>query len=267
MIKRFHEAPISLFDRVQQVTDGDYFLVHLYETHQEYLNKFYKARSEGRETILDNSIFELGTAFDMHKFANWVDRTTPTWYIIPDVLENRVGTIVNLDKWNQQYSDLLSKKIAVAQGKTYDDFVECYRYIIEAGNVDMVAISFDYSFYEKLVPSPNKYLSWALGRVATLGKMLQDGIIDRSKPHHLLGIALPLEGLFYTSNREHYDWLYSIDTSNPVVHGILEIPYIENQGLLTKKSQKLHELIEYPEGAADWDLIEYNIKQFAKLWN
>jgi hypothetical protein len=267
MIKRFHEAPISIFDKVQQVTDGDYFLVHLYESHPEYLAKFYKARHAGRETILDNSIFELGTAFDMHRFAKWVERTTPTWYIVPDVLENRVGTVVNLNKWNSDYSDLPSKKIAVAQGKTYEDFVECYSYIKEAGNVDMIAISFDYSFYEKLVPSANKYVSWSLGRVATLGRMLQDGIIDKSKPHHLLGVALPFEGLLYKANKDMYNWLYSIDTSNPVVHGIRNIAYVSNQGLLWKESQKLHELINYPEQSIDWELVQYNIKEFAKLWS
>jgi len=264
MIKIFHEAPISIFDKVQAETDGDYFLVHLFESTPEYLAKFYQAKDQGRETILDNSIFELGQAFDMKKFANWVDRLTPTWYIVPDVLENSYGTLANLNKWNKEYEGAFpeSKKIAVVQGKTYEEIVRCYSEIIETGEVDMVAISFDYSYYEKTFPHPNKYMSWALGRAKLLGDLLADNIIDQTKPHHLLGIGLPLEGIFY----KDYNWIYSIDSSNPVVHGIKKIDYRVNIGLFAKESQKLHEMINYPADKIDWHLVKYNIDQFKKIW-
>jgi hypothetical protein len=264
-VKKFHEAPISIFDKVQQVTDGDYFLVHLYEKQPEYLEKYYKAKESGRETILDNSIFELGQAFDMDKFASWVEATKPTWYIVPDVLESRQGTVQNLRVWNNRYGASFpdSKKIAVVQGKTYQDIKDCYRYIAFYGEVDMIAISFDYSLYEKLTPNPNKYLSWTLGRAAMLSKMVEEGVIVPSIPHHLLGVGLPLEGLFY----KDYDWIYSIDTSNPVVHGIKGIRYEPGYGLLWKESQKLHEMISYPENEINWELINYNIKEFARIWS
>lgn len=265
MIKIFHEAPISIFDKVQKITDGDYFLVHLFEENKEYLDKFRQAQSQGRETILDNSIFELGEAFDMNKFANWVDRLTPTWYIVPDVLESSYGTLVNLKNWNEKYGDAFpnSKKIAVVQGANYSEIVRCYSEIKATGNVDMIAISFDYSYYEESFPHPNKYMSWMLGRVKLLGDMLKDGIIDTSIPHHLLGIGLPGEGIFY----KEYDWIYSIDSSNPVVHGIKQIGYKPNFGLLTKESQKLHEMINYPKEKIDWHLVKYNIDQFKRLWS
>lgn len=265
MIKRFHEAPTSVFDKVQAVTDGDYFLVHLYETHPDYLQKFYQAREQGRETILDNSIFELGEAFDMKKFANWVERTQPTWYIVPDVLESSYGTLYNLRKWNDTYADRFvdSKKIVVVQGKTYDEIVRCYSEIATTGDADMIAISFDYSYYEDSVPNPNKYMSWMLGRVKLLGDLAADGVIDEKKPHHLLGVALAGEGLFY----KQYPWLYSIDTSNPVVHGIKGIEYEPGRGLLWKQSQKLHEMITLPEAKIDWETVAYNVEEFKKLWS
>lgn len=265
MIKRYHEAPISIFDMVQTVTDGDYFLVHLYETHPDYLQKFYQAKEQGRETILDNSIFELGEAFDMDKFAQWVTKTQPTWYIVPDVLENTEGTLTNLRKWNEKYGTGFSdsKKIAVVQGKTYDEIVRCYTEIATTGEVDMIAISFDYSYYNRSVPNPNWYMSWMLGRVKLLGDLVADGVIDEKKPHHLLGISLPMEGLFY----KNYDWIYSIDTSNPVVHGIKGIEYEQGRGLLWKQSQKLHELIELPLDKVDIPGVMYNIEEFRKLWN
>lgn len=264
MVKRFHEAPISIFDEVQSLTDGDYFLVHLFEENKEYLQKFYQAKEQGRETILDNSIFELGKAFDMDLFAEWVTKLEPTWYIVPDVLEDVKGTLSNLEKWNSKYADSFpkSKKIAVVQGKNYSEIVHCYQQI-DRSDVDMIAISFDYSHYEFSVPHPNKYMSWMLGRVKLLGDLYKGGVLNTSKPHHLLGIALPGEGLFY----KDYNWIYSIDSSNPVVHGIKGVEYIPNFGLFTKESQKLHEMINYPAVSIYRRKVEANIEEFKRLWS
>ena len=40
MIKIAHESPKSIFTDVQQVTDYDYALVHLFEEDEEYLEQF-----------------------------------------------------------------------------------------------------------------------------------------------------------------------------------------------------------------------------------
>lgn len=241
MIKIAHESPIACFDTIQQFTDYDYALVHLFEEDEDYLEKFLDARDKGREIILDNSIFELGEAFDSERFAFWIDYLKPTWYIVPDALENVKKTCSNMAEWNFKYADHLaapSKKIGVVQGKTYSEIINCYDYMINIAKVDMVAISFDYSYYEQLVPHPNKYVSWMLGRVVLLGKMLRDGVINPDIPHHLLGCGLPQEFSFY----KDYDWIYSLDTSNPVVHGLLGIEY-KDQGLWDKASIKLFEMI------------------------
>ena len=95
MIKIAHESPISIFPQVQSWTDYDYALVHLFEESPEYLELFKKALAGGREVILDNSIFELGSAFDMKKFAEWTAEIKPTWYIIPDALEDSLQTRMN----------------------------------------------------------------------------------------------------------------------------------------------------------------------------
>ena len=74
MIKIAHESPKSVFDKVQKLTDYDYALVHLFEEDNEYLKLFQDALKNGREVILDNSIFELEEAFDANKFAYWVTK-------------------------------------------------------------------------------------------------------------------------------------------------------------------------------------------------
>ena len=103
MIKIAHESPKSIFEDVQKVTDYDYALVHLLEEDEEYLRLFEKAIKRGREVILDNSIFELEEAFEADKFAYWVDRIRPEWYIVPDALENSLLTMSQMENWNSNF--------------------------------------------------------------------------------------------------------------------------------------------------------------------
>ena len=263
MMKIAHEAPLSIFERVQNKTDIDYALVHLFEQSQDYYKAFESALSKGREVILDNSIFELGEAFTGESSYFWIDQLKPTWYIVPDSLEDKDRTIDLYSKWMETYGtkiDTSIKKIGVVQGKNYKEIVECYNYMNE--HADMVAFSFDYSYYENMFPLEySKYHSWVEGRKALITYMLEDNIINKDKPHHLLGCGLPQEFTYY----QGMDFIYSVDTSNPVVHGLLDIKYEEN-GIDYKDSVKLFTLID--EDVVDkWSGIEYNIDQFRVFCN
>lgn len=266
MIKIAHESPIAIFDDVQKVTDIDYALVHLFETHPVYFDKFKKAVENGREVILDNSIFELGKAFEPNTYRKWIRKLEPTWYIIPDVLEDAVATIESKDRWFDELADFLpGKTIAVAQGATYFQFAYCYEELANDPRVDMIGISFDYSFFESWYP-PNqwpvhtKYHSWSLGREELLHRLGKDGILNANKPHHLLGCGLPQEFIGYA---DEFPWIYSVDTSNPVVHGLKNIHY--DFGMLNnKESVKLFELIDTEVSKEQYDVIMSNINSFRK---
>ena len=266
MIRIAHESPISIFDFMQNHTEYDYALVHLLEENEDYRKMFFEAKENGREIYLDTSIFELGTAFEPSKFVSWIQDLKPDYYFVPDTLEDSDSTIRQMIEWNDKYVHKVSgKKIGVVQGTTYQDIVECYDFMNEQADVDMIAFSFDYSYYNRSFFHPNKFVSWALGRVGLLGKMYDEGIINVNKKHHLLGCALPLEFRFY--REAGYNWIYSLDTSNPVVHAIKGIKYEENTGLMIKESQKLFELINYPAEKINKDILIENLYTFRKIVN
>ena len=261
-MKIAHEAPLSIFDKVQKLTDYDYALVHLFEENEEYYNTFVKAKKDGREVLLDNSIFELGTAFDGDVYANWIVKLKPDWYIVPDVLDNASATIDSFDRFVSTYAGLPGKVIAVAQGSTYDELVTCYTHHANNPLVDKIALSFNHPFFQTMQPPlGNKYYRMMKGRQKVIHDMLQDGVIDTSKPHHLLGCGLPQE---FTEYKDH-KWIDSMDSSNPVIHGMKNIIY-SPYGLNDKESVKLFTLID--ENVVDkWNDIEYNIKMFRKFCN
>ena len=189
-MKIAHEAPLSIFDRVQVLTDYDYALVHLFEENEEYYNTFVKAKKDGREVLLDNSIFELGTAFDGDVYADWIVKLKPDWYIVPDVLDNASATIDSFDRFISTYAGLPGKVIAVAQGSTYDELVTCYTHHANNPLVDKIALSFNHPFYQPDYDflESNKYFKMMNGRQNTIANMFKDGIINTSKPHHLFKI-------------------------------------------------------------------------------
>jgi hypothetical protein len=273
-----HETPVSLLPYSWSYNDYDYCLVHLLPENQKYKDFYFKSVEHGRRVLLDNSIFELGTAFDPDQFAYWVKELKPYEYVIPDVLEDVTNTCMSLNNFLTKYPDLPGRKIGVVQGKSYQDIVDCYRYV--APRVDKVAISFDYSYYlnnnaygdlnflnlpgyvNKL--EENKWFKYALGRVKLMNDLYNDDVLDVEKPHHLLGCSVPWEFALYKDN-DLAEYIETIDTSNPIVAGILGKKYEPKYGLSEKWSVKLIDFIDAELTEKQIADSFYNVTQFRQL--
>ena len=237
MIQISHECPQSLLKWAEKFNDYDYALVHLFEKYPKYFNFMKEQVNAGRRVILDNSIFELGTAFDSREYVKWINRLKPTEYIIPDALENCHKTIENCQKWlyeipNIDHDPVL---IGVVQGKTYQELVHCYQFLDE--HVNKIAISFDYEYYINTSLGINKWEKYSRGRPELIQKLVKDLVWNPDKPHHLLGCSLPQEFKEYRREWETLN-IETLDTSNPIQQGLLGHTYNKN-GLITKHSSKL----------------------------
>lgn len=253
-----HEAPIDIFNFVQDRTDYDYALVHLFEKSSSYYNLFANALVKGREVLLDNSIFELKEAFDSEKYVEWINRLSPTYYIVPDVLEQSQETIDSFKRFTAEYKGLPGLKIGAVQGKTYNDIVECYKFMSD--NADYIAISFDFSYYQ-MTETGNKLERFCKGRKHLIERLVANDIWNHNKPHHLLGCSLPQE----FKNYIHIDSIRSLDTSNPVMHGLHLNRYIKQYGMNFKVSGLLADKIDNRTDNNQKDCIDYNIQMFKEI--
>jgi hypothetical protein len=129
--------------------------------------------------------------------------------------------------------------------------------------IEKLAISFDYSYYLGVFPHPNKWVSYAMGRVMTLNQLLDDGVINTKKPHHLLGCAHPREFSFY--NTPEFNWIESLDTSSPIVHGIKKVGYGDLFANWTKEKTKLVDLLNSVPDAEQEKSIAYNLETFRRF--
>lgn len=254
-----HEVPIKLMDQSKSFNDYDYALVHLFNEHPEYYDFFLQSLDEGRCVILDNSLFELNEQFDSDEFAGWVEKLKPTEYIIPDKFDDTYSTINAATDWHSNYKSLPGKSIGVVQGSTISEMVYCYRKL--APIVDKIAFSFASKSYLLLDHDENKLLRLARGRVKLLNYMYQNNVIDTTKPHHLLGVAVPQEGLFYTNK---FNWIESIDTSNPVMSAIEHFQY-EDEGRTTKSDVKMADIIA-DDVSLDDNILQHNLNKFREFW-
>lgn len=259
-----HEIPLDLLEESRVFNDYDYALVHVCQENQEYFDFYKESLRQGREVILDNSLFETETMFDADEFAKYVTELGSInpekfYYIVPDALEEKQTTINSFKDWNQKYKDLPGNKIGVVQGKTLEELVECYIFMTSVA--DKVAISFDYSYYETQNPNAkNKYEAWMLGRQQFITYLYENDLLDY-RDIHLLGCGLANEFKYYTEN-EGFECIKTVDTSNPIVMGLKGHRYHPKTGLDFKESVKLVDLFDTIPTKEQIDNIYHNLKIF-----
>ena len=259
-----HESPLELLEDSLKYNDYQYCLVHLMEEDEEYKDWFLNVRKRfGADVLLDNSIFELGESFDPGKYAYWLERINPNFYIVPDVLENARET---MDKWTEwelmhQPVDTNALRIGVVQGKDWNDLVECYEFM--SSEADYIAISFDYSYYQHTGIGGNKLERWCTGRQRFIQQLIDEGKWNWNKPHHLLGCSLAKEFRYYVD--KDITNIRSCDTSNPVVAALHGLQYNSDQGLTTKPSTMLCDLIKADVDEDVKELTRYNTTMFKHI--
>lgn len=258
-----HECPRCLLEESRTFNTYDYALVHKFKDDKEYLEFYKESLRQGRVVYLDNSLFELEEMFNHAEFAQWVKELGSInpknfYYIVPDALEEKDKTIESCKDFLLKYPDLPGKSIGVVQGKTLEELIECYLFMGEACN--RVAISFDYSYYQKQYPdAKTKWEAWMLGRQDFIQYLADNGLDIYDV--HLLGCGLPQEFKYY----KDMNFIVSCDTSNPIVMGIKGHRYRDENGLDFKESIKLVDLFEAELDNNQHNNIKHNIMVFKKF--
>ena len=265
MIQVSHEVPISLLEESRSFNDYDYCLVHLWDDeHPVYKKFFQESLAQGRKVLLDNSVFELGTAFREEVYAQRIKELKPTWYVVPDVLSDCDKTISNMDHWLQKYQDLPGIIMGCIQGKTFEEMAKCYVYMAGNPQVGKIGIPFRSVAYDAMFSSYEDPLyRWYHGRRAMIKYLVDQHIWNNEKPHHLLGASYVREFAHDLYRQLNID---TLDTSSPVTCGITGVAYTET-GNPSKPQVKLCELIQYSPTEQEQALMNYNINIFKKLLN
>jgi hypothetical protein len=267
MIKIAHEAPLSIMERMREVTDYDYALACLFDKIPGYYEFFEKSVAYGRVVLLDNGVFEDGVPMEAAKYVEWIEKLKPTEYIVPDEFDKASVTIENFANWRSSYKDLPGKAIGVVQGTTLDQMIAVYEFM--ASYADKIAINFASVYYQDVINGDNWDERAVHGRFRFINHLITQGIYAKNKPHHLLGCSLPKEYdrlatvYPYRDGKTYIDYFESMDTSAPVIWGLLTGRYPDDLGTIAKKNKtKLKDLITADVSHTKQLDIEYNVAKF-----
>lgn len=233
------ELPNCLLDRNNELNEYDFVLFHLYESDTQYREYYLSQRRlyPNRLMIFDNSAYEYfvkGETLNLQLYFEAICELCPDYYILPDVLMDKEKTINGVEEFLDLYrlgiamNTGKSQPLAVAQGMTASDLLDCLRLYKEL-NIKNIAIPFHNRFFKEIsviVPAfvQEVFLIWhnqgavenpiitedmmyAMGRVKFVAE--NRDLLKEFDYVHLLGSHDPVEKVFYMD----FD---SMDTGYPV---------------------------------------------------
>ena len=258
-VKISHEVPFCLLEQSREFNDYDYCLPHLMDESEEYRNFFYESKKMGRYIVMDNSLHELGTAYNTERLMHWIEEIKPNEFIVPDVWEDYAASIRNAKQWAKVQLPEEVTKVAVVQAKSTYTAGLCVQAYRDFG-YKKIAFSYGAEYYHELCPHPNKDLGKAIGRFMVLSTFQTNKTLLPNDRVHLLGTASPIEFGMY----KNMPFVESIDTSNPIMAAIGEIPYTK-MGLYQKPLANMNKYQDISIDFVNEDLIEYNVEMFRTI--
>ena len=262
-VKISHEIPLSIINEHQDfISDYMFVLLHKILEDKEYANLALEFSDHGEIIYLDNSCFELGESLDNELLYEWYQRIEPEYVILPDVLGNKETTLQRTMEFVNSYPDTISQGMPVAQGATQDELIDCYKQFRDFGlefggqvkHFDIIGIPFVYSWADK------EPTTQANERIKLLKRMVEEEIIDLNLKHHLLGTWQAREFSHYRD----YNWIYSVDTSNPVM-AALDGDIYGNMGRLNKPKSSFDSVYNLQPEEIDFNLLYKNVDKFREI--
>lgn len=247
-MKISHEIPKALFNSHFFINDYPYLLAHLLKgKHKDegYAN-FYKECVKSHDySILDNSCYELGESVDPQILMDLIQEYEVTHLVLPDAYKDPIKNLQVFTEFHEMFRGKV-KMIGVLQGDSIQEMMFNYDEI-SSSEVDVIAINFTHlkkddktraHFFDHLLRSRNV-----------------------EKKIHFLGVQTPFEIQQLTDFHKQY--IYSIDTSNPITVGWSYKHY--DYESYSKPVEKLADHINKILTTKQLDYIAYNVKMFRQF--
>lgn len=227
------EFPVKYQESLSRETDFDFLLTHLILEDQRYRDFYVKQRkTTTRESILDCSIFELGTALSSEKVMEAAEIVNPHVIISPDVLHDAPATLSNLGKFLADHMTTLEKNkwtvAAVLHGKTLEEIKRVHDMYCNMKIISHICIPYD-NILDDLTEVKGE-LANAINRLRVTSFLESKNLVNTSKKYHLLGLSYPFE----VHMQKKHSWITSVDTSAPLVAAMQDINLFEIEDKLKR---------------------------------
>ena len=265
-MKISHEVPLSLLDKSLEFNDYQYVLPlfwNKYPKYKEFMLEYRKQKDSF--IILDNGIFE-GNAPSRDELISIIYELKPNIFIPEDVWNDSKATLASAEQWMKNVKPFLPEStqlMAVLQGNSLDELILTYKHLIDLGythiSINHSSIAYANMFSYDTPP----LLAACAGRVGLIEKLIESDCFVKENYHHLLGASLVSEFSHYKG--EKYDFIKSVDTSNPILVGAEGERY-GDKGVNWKPKSKIEHYFEKDLGEQLEDII-FNVNKFKEFCN
>ncbi len=260
MIKTSHELPLCLLNKSYDWNDYEFCLPTYWFKSEEYKQHYLNAKKEGSFIIADNGLFE-GDSFTQQQLIEFVNELQPDIFVIPDVWNDAFQSYRNAKYWQNVVKASLpesTKLMAVIQCTDYEIGSSLYQEYIDLG-IRCIAFNHSSTAYQQFFPHKNLSVSKMMGRIYFINQLLKTNVINHTVHHHLLGCAIPDEFKYYGPG---YEFIKTLDTSNPVVWGCKGVSYDDIITSIEKPVEKIEEFFNERLDSNIEEIIFNNIKTF-----
>lgn len=253
-----HESPKALFEASKAYNDYPYVLGHLLALDEDYKAFCIEELRKADFSILDNSAFELNSSISDEELMTAARELKPSHLVLPDTINDQKKTLT--DSYRFLVNNLTELKllgitpIGVVQGNTIEELYECVERFKEMG-ITFIAIPCH------RIPGADNSSARSQFFKYMVEKLGEEGMSQLQI--HFLGIESPQELLTYTSQEKKF--IHSIDTSSPILHGILGNMYHDHGCDYPKPKIKLADNLDIEVSEVQLDVINWNIQKFREL--
>lgn len=242
-MKVTHESPKALLNKSLEYNDFEYCLLPLALKDKEYLDFYKNSLKNGRRVILDNGLWE-GHVPNQEEYLNFIIEHGFIEIIPIDRWQDTKFTIESAKNTRKQLDDLGHPEIklaSVVHGNNVGEYAECYIELSKISDTICFPMELEHNNFSRseVIYKLRPYINYKI-------------------KHHILGINNPLELL----QLKKISWIDSIDTSSPVLHGMIGVGYSREKGLEKKSSIKMIDIYNNQVEEDTYKLILRNIKIF-----
>ncbi len=186
-----------------------------------YKEFYLKLPQHNIQIILDNGACELGESIPTPDLIQACNLINPHILVLPDVLNDGHKTINLVYKFLSNFPLNISqlKFMAVVQGKTKQEWLDCLLQINKLNSVQYIGISNTNAIFNN---DQHEF-----SRVKTINWLIENKLINPTKKIHLLGLGN--SGHLEISQLKHHSIIEGVDTNGPVVHAYHGIKFSPKQ--------------------------------------
>jgi hypothetical protein len=260
-MKVSHEVPLCFLKESLEWNDYQYVLPHLIDQYPQYKTHMLEYREKpGSFIICDNGLFE-GVTHTTDDLIDKINLIRPDIFIVPDAWNDSTTTIRNAKSWIINGKPILPEDtglMAVCQGESLGELITTYQTLVDLGYTH-IAFNHSSCAYQEMYPTfsgTQPLKAQMYGRMEFIRRLVEKDTIRKDVYHHLLGCSLPQEFNAY----KDWDFIKSVDTSNPILVGAEGKRYTDN-GIDWKPKEKLEYYFEKDLSGQINDII-FNVHKF-----